>query len=92
MRYKIQDICVYLTSAYLLAPRKDIIENLDTFNIPYISVFRSDLEKSEFVYSGPEASEIREIIETLIKEVMLLGLDPEKAVIRLKIETEELML
>ena len=82
----------YLTSAYLLAPRKDIIENLDSFNIPYISVFRSDLEKSEFVYSGPEASEIREIIETLIKEVMLLGLDPEKAVIRLKIETDELML
>ena len=82
----------YLTSAYLIAPKKDVIENLDSYNIPYISVFRNDLEKSSFVYSGPEVSEIREVLETLIKEVMLLGLDPEKAVIRLKMAIQELSL
>lgn len=75
----------YLTRAYKVSPQKSIVENLESYGIPYSSVFIEELDNSEFVYSGPSAIEIKNTIETLIKEVMLLGLDPEKAVIRLEI-------
>lgn len=80
----------YLMRSYLLSPKKELMDNLDSYDIPYMEVFKSDLNRSEFVYSEPNAVELNDIMETLIKEVMLLGLDPEKAMIRLKIAIEAL--
>ena len=80
----------YLEEACLLPPKRSIVDNLDSYTIPYSSVFSSDIEYSSFVYSGADAVDFKETIETLMKEVMLLGLSPEKAVIRLKIAVLEM--
>lgn len=82
----------YLNEVGLLLPRKDIIEDISNFDIPYLDVFLSQMEVSSFVYSGPEVGKLISILEELMKEVMLSGLEPQKAVIRLKISLQEMHL
>lgn len=80
----------YLKEVCLLQPRLSVIENLDKYDIPYAEVFIADLEHSSFVYSGPASIDLKTNLDLIIKEVMLSGLDPQKAVIKLKVIVEEL--
>lgn len=80
----------YLNEVRLLNPKKEIIENLSDSNIPFLDVFLSELDYSEFVYSGESGFAIIDILESLMKEVMLSGLEPQKAVVRLRISLQEL--
>ncbi len=82
----------YLEEVRLLLPKKSVIYDLTTTDIPYIEVFISDLGKSGYVYSGPDTIKISDILENLMKEVMLSALEPQKAVIRLKVSLAELHL
>lgn len=81
----------YLSNVRLILPKKSVINELGKNNdIPYLDVFISGLYNSSYVYSEKESIAIGEIIEKLMKEVMLSGLDPQKAVIRLRISLDEL--
>lgn len=82
----------YLEKVRLLPPKKEVIENIENLSIPYIDVFISELMDAPDVYTGPAADKIASTIEGLMKEVMLSGLDPQKAVIRLKVFLSELNL
>lgn len=82
----------YLNEVKLLMPKKSILEDVRNVDIPYIDVFISELEKAPDVYAGVYADRIASIVEGLMKEVMLSGLEPEKAVIRLKVFLSELSL
>lgn len=80
----------YLTKVKLILPKREIFENLSKYDIPFLDVFASDLEKASFIYSGPKVHEVSNILESLIREVMLSGLESEKAVIRLRVSLAEL--
>lgn len=82
----------YIEQVRLLSPRRDIIENIDKLSIPYIDVFISELMDAPDVYTGPASDKIASTIEGLMKEVMLSGMEPQKAVIRLKVFLSELNL
>ena len=82
----------YIDEVRLLLPRKEVIEKLDVSSIPYLDVFLSDLERSDFIYAGPESEEIRYLLEESIKNVMLGGESSAVAVERLRIAFSNLSL
>ena len=75
----------YMEEVRLLLPRREMLDKVKGSSIPFIDVFISDLERSDFIYTGPDSEEVRYLLEESIKNVMLGGESSSVAVERLRI-------
>lgn len=73
----------YLEEVGLIMPKTELFETLSQHDIPYIDIFKSDLEKCSFIFTGKSSETLRALLEDAINEIMLKDLDSTKCVERL---------
>ena len=70
----------YLEEVGLILPKKELYKSLSDSDIPYIEIFKDDLNKSSFIFTGTSSERLRAILEDVVNEIMLKGLDSTKCV------------
>jgi multiple sugar transport system substrate-binding protein len=81
----------YLETTQVIQPTKALLEGETFKNMPYSSVFKSDLESGHIVYYGASSTAIQAALDTAVKAVMLQNVAPIDAYKDLKKTVQELI-
>lgn len=81
----------YLDKVNILQPRKDLLEDQDFMELPYMDVFMSDMEKSHAVFLHENGYQFERFIGDAVDGVMLAGESVEEALATLKNRIQEVL-
>ena len=74
----------YLDKVAIVQPSKKLIDSAFYKAIPYSDVFAKDFDAAKIVYLGKMSSKIDTMLKTAFESVMVSGVDPKKALEKLK--------
>ncbi len=74
----------YLEKVAIVQPSKKLLESATYRSMPYSDVFTKDFDAAKIVYLGKISSRIDSMLKTAFEGVMLAGVDPRKALDKLR--------
>ncbi|OHD27193.1 MAG: ABC transporter substrate-binding protein [Spirochaetes bacterium GWB1_59_5] len=77
----------YLEKVAIVQPTKALMESSTFKNMPYSDVFAKDMAAGHIVYYGAASSKIESLLKEAFESVMLSGVDPAKALEKLRKDT-----
>lgn len=81
----------YLDVVQIMQPRKDLLENQDFMELPYMDVFMADMERSHGVFLHENGHQFERYITKAVEDVMLANEPVEKALKTLKRQIQEVL-
>lgn len=81
----------YLDVVQILQPRKDLLEDQDFQELPYMDVFMGDMDRSHAVFLHENGYQFERFIGDAIESVMLAGEPVERALQTLKMKIQEVL-
>jgi multiple sugar transport system substrate-binding protein len=81
----------YLQVVNIVPPTKKLMESETFKNVPYSSVFISELARANVVYTAENGAKMEELIKEAVESVMLSGISPVQAHATLKVKAQELL-
>ncbi|MDX9899036.1 MAG: extracellular solute-binding protein [Spirochaetia bacterium] len=77
----------YLQKVAIVQPTKALFESKSFKDTPYSDVFAKDMAAGHIVYYGAASSKIESLLKEAFESVMLSGVDPDKALAKLRRDT-----
>ena len=81
----------YLEEVNIVPPTKKLMESEAFKNVPFSTVFVSDLARANVVYTAENGAKMEELIKEAVESVMLSGISPVQAHATLKVKAQELL-
>ena len=78
----------YLSKVAVVQPSKALMDSATFKGMPYSAVFAKDLAAGHMVYYGAASSKIDALLKEAFESVMLAGVDPQKALEKLRAGVE----
>ena len=81
----------YLEVVNIVPPTKTLMDSEAFRNVPYSTIFVSDLARANVVYTAENGAKMEELIKEAVESVMLSGISPVQAHATLKVKAQELL-